>query len=140
MRPIRTLLAPASPDGLRRLAEGLDAFGASNRLPPEVVQPVQVALDEMISNTIRHGYGGRGEGHLIEVRLRLDGGVLEVAIEDDAPPFDPLAAPEPDTTGDLASRPEGGLGILLARKLMDAVAYERKLGRNRVVLRKRTGS
>ena len=139
MEAARTLLVPASPDGLRRLAEGLDAFGASNRLPPEVVQPLQVALDEMISNTIRHGYGHGGHGHTIEVRLRLDGAFLEASIEDDAPPFDPLAAPLPDTTRDLASRPEGGLGILLTRKLMDEVESERKPGRNRVVLRKRTG-
>ncbi len=140
MEAARTLLVPASPGGLWRLAEDLDAFGAANHLSPEAIRPVQVAVDEMISNTLRHGYGGCGEGHLIEVRLRLDGGVLEVAIEDDAPPFDPLAAVLPDTAGDLASRPAGGLGIVLTRKLMDEVRYERKAGRNRVVLRKRTGA
>jgi serine/threonine-protein kinase RsbW len=139
MEVARTLLVPASPGGLRRLAEDLDAFGAASRIPPEVVQPVQVAVDEMVSNTLRHGYGGRGEGHQIEVRLRLGEGVLEVTIEDDAPPFDPLAAPLPDTGGGLATRPEGGLGILLTRRLMDQVEYARARGRNRVVLRKRIG-
>jgi serine/threonine-protein kinase RsbW len=124
---------------MRRVAEDFDAYGAARGLPPEVVRAVQVALDEMLSNIVRHGYGERGEGQ-IEVSFRLDKGVLEVTIEDDAPPFDPLTAPPPDTTGDLASRPDGGLGILLTRKLMDEVEYERAGDRNRVVLRKRTGS
>jgi serine/threonine-protein kinase RsbW len=136
----RMLVVPASRPGMRRVAEDFDAFGAARALPPEVVRAVQVALDEMLSNIVHHGHGERGEGHQIEVSFRLDEGVLEVTIEDDAPPFDPLAAPPPDTTGDLASRPEGGLGILLTRKLMDEVAYERAVDRNRVVLRKRTGS
>lgn len=136
----RTLVVPASRPGMRRVVEDFDAYGAARGLPPEVVRAVQVALDELLSNIVRHGHGERGEGHQIEISFRLDEGVLEVTIEDDAPPFDPLTAPPPDTTGSLASRPEGGLGILLTRKLMDEVEYERAGDRNRVVLRKRTGS
>jgi serine/threonine-protein kinase RsbW len=136
----RRSFVPASPDGIRRIAEDFDAFGTAGRLPPEVVRAVQVALDEMLSNTVRHGYRNCGEGHEIEVRFQLEEGVLEVTIEDDAPPFDPLAAPLPVPTEGLPSPRAGGLGILLTRRLMDEVEYERAKDRNRVVLRKRTGS
>jgi anti-sigma regulatory factor (Ser/Thr protein kinase) len=139
MKIRRTLRVPASAEGIRLLAEGFDAFAAAARLAPEVVRSVQVALDEVLSNSVHHGYRDRGEGHRIEVRLQIEKGVLAVTIQDDAPPFDPLAAPLPDTTRTLAARPVGGLGILLTRRLMDAVKYERARGRNRLLLRKRTG-
>jgi serine/threonine-protein kinase RsbW len=63
--------------------------------------------------------------------------VLQLTVLDDAPPFDPLEAPEPDTTLPVEQRPLGGLGIFLVRKLMDEVQYERRDGRNRVACRKR---
>jgi serine/threonine-protein kinase RsbW len=139
MNECRTALVPASAAGVRLAAEAFDAFASARGIPVEVVRSVQVALDEILSNTVRHGYGSRGEGGRIEIGFEVAGGILEVTIQDDAPAFDPLAAPVPDTTSGLADRPAGGLGILLTRRLMDDVEYERASGRNRVILRKRTG-
>jgi anti-anti-sigma factor len=51
--------------------------------------------------------------------------------------FDPLQAPLPDLTADLAERQVGGLGIHFIRSLMDAVAYDRRDGRNRLRMVKR---
>ena len=56
---------------------------------------------------------------------------------DDGPAFDPLAAQAPDTTLGLDERPVGGLGLMLVRRLMDDVAYERRDGRNHLRLRRR---
>ena len=56
---------------------------------------------------------------------------------DDAPGFDPLAVPEPDTSLAIEDRPIGGLGIALMRRLMDETEYERREGRNRLRLRRR---
>jgi serine/threonine-protein kinase RsbW len=139
MKECRTAVVPASAAGVQLAAEAFDAFAAARGIPVEVVRSVQVALDEILSNTVRHGYGGQGEGCRIEIGFEIADGILEVTIQDDAPAFDPLAAPVPDTTSGLADRPAGGLGILLTRGLMDDVEYERASGRNRVILRKRTG-
>jgi hypothetical protein len=38
---------------------------------------------------------------------------------DDGPEFDPLAAPEPDTSLAVEDRPVGGLGIVLVRNVLD---------------------
>jgi anti-sigma regulatory factor (Ser/Thr protein kinase) len=46
-------------------------------------------------------------------------------LRDEAPAFDPTQAPEPDITLPLHLRPVGGLGIFLARRLMDAMTYRR---------------
>jgi anti-sigma regulatory factor (Ser/Thr protein kinase) len=132
----RTLLIAGSREGIRRAAGELEAFAAANQLPAAVIWPFQVVLDEMLSNIVHHGYEGRPGGR-IEVELRLEGGVLQLTVLDDAPPFDPLEAPEPDTTLPVEQRPLGGLGIFLVRKLMDEVQYERRDGRNRVACRKR---
>ena len=58
-------------------------------------------------------------------------------VSDDGPEFDPLAAAEPDTALGVEERPVGGLGIALVRRLMDAVEYERRGGRNRLLMRRR---
>lgn len=139
MTAYRTLLVPASTEGLRLAADAFDAFASASGIPVEVVRSVQVALDEVLSNTVHHGYRHQGEGHRIQIGFQVDGRILEVTIQDDAPAFDPLAAPVADTASSLAHRPPGGLGILLTRRLMDEVEYERAEGRNRVIIRKRTG-
>jgi anti-sigma regulatory factor (Ser/Thr protein kinase) len=114
---------------LAGIAERIERFGAEQRLPPHVVNALNVALDEAVSNAINHGYddGARGE---IAVRLRHRPGSVLVEIEDDGRPFDPLQTPPPDLTSPLAERPIGGLGVHLIRNLMDEVTYARHDGRN----------
>jgi serine/threonine-protein kinase RsbW len=139
MKDGRTALVPASAAGVRQAAAAFDAFAREGGIPVDVVRSVQVALDEVLSNTVRHGYGDASDRRRIEIRFQIGGGVIEVTIEDDAPPFDPRNAPVPDTTAPLVERTPGGLGLLLTRGLMDEMHYARANGRNRVTLRKRTG-
>jgi serine/threonine-protein kinase RsbW len=136
MEPVRTLRIASSQEGIREAAEGFDEFARAHALPQRAKWPFQVALDEMLSNIVRYGYGGDHEGE-IEIRLELRQGVLQVTIEDEAAPFDPLQAKEPATDLGLAERDVGGLGISIVRKLMEAVEYERAGNRNRVVFRRR---
>jgi anti-sigma regulatory factor (Ser/Thr protein kinase) len=114
---------------LAGIAERVEQFGFEQGLPPQVVNALNVALDEAVSNAINHGYdaGARGE---IAVRLRHGPDSVLVEIEDDGRPFDPLQAPPPDLTSPLAERPIGGLGVHLIRNLMDEVTYARHDGRN----------
>lgn len=49
---------------------------------------------------------------------------------DSGVPFDPLKREDPDVTLPADERPVGGLGIMMVKKLMDSVGYERKDGRN----------
>jgi serine/threonine-protein kinase RsbW len=57
-------------------------------------------------------------------------------VEDDGQPFNPLEAPEVDTTKPLEERTIGGLGIHIVRKLMDGLEYQRHEGKNLLVLKK----
>lgn len=133
----RTLLVVGSPDGVRQAAVEFDAFAATHRLPADAAWPLHLALDEILSNIVRHAYGEDGQAREIEVGFNLKDGVLELTFLDEGRAFDPLTAPEPQTTGPAVDRPVGGLGIFLVRKLMDHVEYQRHAGRNRLVCRKR---
>jgi len=123
-------------DGLAGLAERVERFGVEQGLAENVVNALNVVLDEAVSNAINHGYdaGVRGE---IAVRLRRSADRVEVEVEDDGRPFDPLQAPPPDLNLSLERRPIGGLGVHLIRNLMDEVSYARQDGRNVLKMAKR---
>ena len=120
-------------------AERIDAFCSARGLHPDISFEVNLAVDELLTNTISYGYDDDGE-HRIDLSLRLEGGTLVVEITDDGRAFDPLQAPEPDLGASLEERAVGGLGIYLVRKLMDSVAYRREDGSNIVTLMKRAAS
>jgi anti-sigma regulatory factor (Ser/Thr protein kinase) len=123
-------------DGLAGLAERVERFGVEQGLAENVVNALNVVLDEAVSNAINHGYdaGVRGE---IAVRLRRSADRVEVEVEDDGRPFDPLQVPPPDLSLPLERRPIGGLGIHLIRNLMDEISYARQAGRNVLKMAKR---
>jgi anti-sigma regulatory factor (Ser/Thr protein kinase) len=134
----RSAVVPGSASGILKAGEDLGEFTAALGLAPDACWPFRVALDEVLSNIVKYAYAG-GPGGPIEVEFRMDKGVLRLTILDDGAPFDPLQAPPPDLASPLERRAAGGLGIALVRTLMDSVAYERKGGRNRLVLERKVG-
>jgi serine/threonine-protein kinase RsbW len=131
-----SLSVPATAPGARQVSRAFDAFSASHGIAGPPAQAVQVALDEVLSNTVRSGFTADRTGH-IDVRFEVVDGVLDILVVDDGIAFDPLARAEPDTRAPLEARPVGGLGIHLVRQLMDSLEYERRDGENRLRLRKR---
>jgi anti-sigma regulatory factor (Ser/Thr protein kinase) len=137
----RRLSIPATDEGIRTALDALAALAASSGLSKAVTWPVEVSLDEVLANVVRHALPGRGETASVEIELRLDPVAVpplcEVRVADDGPAFDPLALPAADTSLGVEDRPIGGLGITLVRKLMDEVEYERRDGRNHLRLLRR---
>jgi hypothetical protein len=60
----------------------------------------------------------------------LDKDGLNIVISDSGYAFDPTVKADADTTLSAEERPIGGLGILLVRRLMDSINYERVDGKN----------
>jgi signal transduction histidine kinase len=86
---------------------------------------VAIIVEELVSNTLRHGAGDRD----ISLWLSLDdkGGAVGLEIEDDGEPFDPtsglrFSGPDP-TTG-------GGIGLAIVRAWGEDITYTRASGRN----------
>jgi len=118
---------------IARVAELVDRFGAEHAFSNEVITALNVSLDEIINNIISYGYEDAGR-HDIMVRMEVRGDSVEVVVEDDAKPFDPLtvAAPGPHSPERL-----GGVGIHFVRKLTDQLKYTRRDGINRLWLMKK---
>lgn len=120
---------------IERITQSVEAFAERNDLSPKVTFAVNLALEEVLVNTISYGYGDSG-GHQIDIRITIEGGSLTARVEDDARPFDPTDHPTPDTTKGAEDRAIGGLGIHLVRGLFDAVEYYRRGERNLLVMKK----
>ena len=102
-----TLRIPNDLGQLRRVRERVEAFGERNELASEIVFKVKLAIEEVLTNTIVHGYSDQDE-HTIDMRLDLRPDRLNVTITDDATAFDPRDAKIPDTEAPLEDRTEGG--------------------------------
>ncbi|HLO75764.1 MAG TPA: ATP-binding protein [Magnetospirillum sp.] len=134
MPDLHLSVASALPE-VRRVISAVEAFGKANDLPLGPLAHLRLALDEFLTNAVTYGAAG-GNGHKIEVDVTLEGHMVTVTIVDRAPPFNPLDVPPPDLSLELDDRPIGGLGIHLARGVMDEVLYRRDGDRNILTLRK----
>jgi serine/threonine-protein kinase RsbW len=106
--------------------------GADAQAVPDIVQ----AVDECVTNSIVHGYRGSAGSVEVEVAVDRTGKSLIVRLQDQAPPFDPTTLPRPDTTASLDQRRLGGMGVFLARDLMDGVSYRHTEEGNELTLTK----
>jgi anti-sigma regulatory factor (Ser/Thr protein kinase) len=133
MPAIQTLSVPGTLPGVRQAVQAFERFGRAHGLSHGAIWRFPLALDEILSNIVRHGLGGRQAA--IDLTFSLDGEVVIVEIVDPADAFNPLLAPPPDTSSPLEQREPGGLGIALVRQLMDDTHYERRNERNHFIMR-----
>ena len=109
------------------LAEWLETIG----MPQEIRMPVNLALEEAVSNVMLYAYPGASGEVLVEC-AKSDR--LVFTITDSGLPFDPTQQEEPDINQGVEERPIGGLGIFLVNRIMDEVHYERKENKNILTL------
>ncbi len=103
---------------------------------PVKIHDILLTIDELVTNIILHGYDGR-DGP-IGLKLRFEADELVMILTDSAPVYDPTKHPSPDITLPLEKRPLGGMGIHLARRLMDEMRYRvTENGENELTLIKR---
>jgi sigma-B regulation protein RsbU (phosphoserine phosphatase) len=124
------------PHETERLAAEVARLGREHALPADVVADLRLAMEEAVTNAIRHGYGDGAHGE-VRVSFHVTRDAITATVEDDAPAFDPRTLPDPPLT--VEARGEAGLGVYLIRKLMDEVDYRRDGARNVLTLTKRIG-
>ena len=121
---------------IQRVHQIIREFARRHDLSANVLNAVELALEEHLTNIISYGFSDAAE-HPIRLRLALLDDEIRVEVEDEGRPFNPLKHPAPDTSIPLEAKPIGGLGIHLMRKMMDALEYSRREGRNILVMKKR---
>ena len=109
---------------LERLTAAVADFCAENTLDDEAEFQLNLVLEELFVNAIRHG-GCEGMTDAARVQLRSDAGGVAVEFRDRGRPFDPSGAPAADLHASLAGRQGGGLGIHLVREIMRDLYYVR---------------
>ena len=120
---------------LDRICNHLEQFGESQGLSQRTVFKINLALEELVSNTISYGYPD-DEDHWIKIVISLVDGVLIIKIEDDGIPFNPVEAKKPDCGCPIEERKVGNLGIHLCKHFMDHMVYERRGNKNILTLKK----
>jgi anti-sigma regulatory factor (Ser/Thr protein kinase) len=121
---------------IRRASEMVDQFKARHGLGDEDANAVHILLDEVLSNSIRHGLA-HAASHEIAVTLDLKDGEITMEVEDDGIAFDPTQAAAPVMANSLEEARDGGLGVAFMRALTHSIEYRRAAGRNHLVLRRR---
>ena len=114
---------------IARLHDSLERFARQHAVPERKLHEVQLALEEHLANIVRYAYDD-GREHEIKVVVSLAAPELQIQIEDDGCPFNPLEHPAPDLTLPLEKKPVGGLGIHMMKKSLDGVEYRWDNDRN----------
>lgn len=118
------------------LAVLVDRIAEAGSLDPTLALNLNLALEEAVSNVMMYAYpeGTRGTVDILAEQApdRICFTVIDAGI-----PFDPTVMPDADISLGVSDRPIGGLGIFLVRKIMDAVTYERRDGKNILVMQKK---
>ena len=84
----------------------------------KTVEEVLLAVDEALTNVIRHAYKGNPGKMTVDVAVSSD--KIEIVLEDHGEKFDPTQVPPPE----LPRQKPGGLGVHFIRTIMDQVIYE----------------
>ena len=116
------------------LSEWIETIG----LPVELNMPINLALEEAVSNVMLYAYPAKSGEVLVECDVKEEKERTYIfTITDSGVPFDPTQQEDPDVTLNAEERPIGGLGIFLVRQIMDDIRYERKDGKNILTLSKK---
>ncbi|MGB8166558.1 MAG: ATP-binding protein [Chthoniobacteraceae bacterium] len=121
---------------IERLNTLVRRFGELHEVPSRALYAVNLALDELVTNTILYGFEDTA-GEWFRVRVEVRGTELHGELVDEGRHFNPLEAPAPDLDAPLREREVGGLGIHLVRSLMDRLDYRREETKNVLTLMKR---
>ena len=135
---------PADVGELDRVNEFIHGELDRRLCPVRAQRQLDIAVEELFVNSCRYAYEGMPESVERTVRVTRAASAeppsVTVEIIDAGAPFDPLARPDAaraDEYAGVAEVPIGGLGILMAKKSVDEMRYERADGRNVVTLVKR---
>ncbi|HEV3010290.1 MAG TPA: ATP-binding protein [Burkholderiales bacterium] len=125
-------MLPARLEQLHALRSFVEAFCAQAALGGDACLRLNLLLEELFTNTVRHGHRGECDAPVWLSLGGEDDGRVTVSYEDTARPFNPFAGVSPDTTQEI--RKLDGRGLLLLHTLSLTRDYAYLYGRNRIRL------
>lgn len=134
---MQTKIFAGTLDSLSPIRQYLKSIAGNTGLNKKATYNLQLAADELVTNTILYGYEDVGFKGDITIFSEITANQLVVTIKDSASPFDPYSKKMPskeDLSKPLHERPIGGLGIFLVLDALDEFRYEFKDGCNHNIL------
>jgi len=120
---------PAQLENLSALRDYVAKAVAEAGLGDKVCYNLSLAVDEIATNIINHGYMENGLDGALTIAGEIVPECLRITLFDDSPAFDPrnMKAPGVEAMDKaLEDRPMGGLGIYMAMQSVDKFDYERE--------------
>lgn len=130
---MQSLTVPATLESLSEIGKYVNTAAAEAGLEKKIAYRLRLAVDEIASNIIIHGYQEAGLSGEVLAKAELDEQALTIILEDSSPPFDPRRLLDRPNQIDLPleERPIGGLGIYLTVQNVDKFDYQYVNNRNR---------
>ncbi|MGB3405508.1 MAG: ATP-binding protein [Microcoleaceae cyanobacterium] len=123
----------ANLDALKPLADYVVQASEVAKLDKKQTYKLRLAIDEIATNIITHGYEEAGETGEITISSEINPNHLKIALEDTGEYFDPrekMSLEEETIDLPLKDRKMGGLGIYLTINGVDDFQYKRVKDRN----------
>src|SRR5258708_7937978 len=119
---------------IARVSPWIEKLAARHGIPSRTQFAIDLCLEEILSNIIRHGYAGE-PNHAVVIRHRINReGSFTLVVEDQAPQFNPLLVSDPPIPHSLEDVSGGGHGIQLLKQFADAIEYEPMPNGNRITI------
>jgi serine/threonine-protein kinase RsbW len=134
MPTLSPLAVPGTLDSLKPIRDYVTNAATMAGLNKLLANRLRLAVDEIVTNIIVHGYDEAGIDGVIRIEAMIDVDRLIITVEDTGPDYDPTQhnlPTEEDLGQPLDTREIGGLGIYLAINSIDEFHFERVNNRNR---------
>jgi serine/threonine-protein kinase RsbW len=109
---------------IERLHAWIAGLASRHGIPGNLQFAMNLCLEEALSNIIQHGYGGQRDGSVTVRFTTPRAGYFVYVVDDEAPYFNPLDAPELPALSPHAEFRIGGQGLRLLRGFADTLEYE----------------
>ena len=131
---------PGTYEGAGTAATWLHEVAGAERLLDNLVFALEICLEELFTNVVRHGAPGRGpDGEpvplSVDVAIELAGKHVDLVVSDNGKRFDTERAVPHPVHGTLDETKPGGLGIQLIRSFSSDLHYELLPTGNRVIVK-----
>ena len=124
-------------ENLPKMIALISEFAQEMKIEEGFTNNLCVVADEMLSNIIKYGYAEFTDDIFIRLLYNVDQNELVMTIIDRAEKFNPFSVDNKPLEGNISKRKEGGLGILIVKKLMSEYAYDYINHKNIVTLKKK---
>ncbi|NQT23884.1 ATP-binding protein [candidate division KSB1 bacterium] len=121
---------------IEHLSHLVEDFCEKNNVSENMIYPLNVVLDEVVTNIIHYAWNDK-EKHSLQADLTIEDTMFTAVVEDDGQPFNPLEVEELDISTSVEERRIGGLGLHFVKTLMDCLEYRRSGEKNILILKKK---